>query len=256
MHHQPDPAFYQAALAARPDDDLLRWHVRSVWVADALIEGDCVAVLERSSTQAHVIARGEDPDVVAAVLRALIARHPDVAGVSVPQALRAGLPHDLRPRDPANWCMWVLPPDEFAAREASYADLARSTVELDRADERIDELLAHSSSAHLFSDSTRVTRWIGVVEREELLAVAAQARMDSGTAYIASVCTAPDARGRGLGGAPCARIVSDAYASGAPMASLEMYSDNIAGRRLYERLGFREVAACSSGPIPGVPSLA
>lgn len=59
--------------------------------------------------------------------------------------------------------------------------------------------------------------------------------------HVIDVALLPDHRGRGIGTALLTRLIDEAQAMGKPVR-LSVARSNRAGRRLYERLGFRQVA--------------
>ena len=124
-------------------------------------------------------------------------------------------------------------------------------IDLAHDDPRIAPLLAHSDSAHIFPGDPRIVRWVGVVEDDRLVSVAAQRRETTGAAHICSVCTEPGRRGEGLARRACTRIMALAARERAPAIVLEMYAANEAGRRTYEALGFVEVGRYRSGLLRG-----
>lgn len=239
----------QALSTLRPDDALVRWMIhesKSVDVAEGLVsEGSNVAWLGRASRpgESWITALGEDDHVVVRLVQALAASF-DVDGVTVPDTAFELLPAELTSPDPGHWCLWTRPSD------IDGLDPGDARV-IDADDERIASLLAHSSSAHVFPGDPRVVEWVGCEEGGQLVAVAARLREDSGAAHLVSVCTAPEARGRGLAANCCSRLILRAVEQGAPIVVLEMYVDNDAGRCLYTRLGFTEVGRYKSGLLDG-----
>ena len=95
----------------------------------------------------------------------------------------------------------------------------------------------HSVSA----DHREVERWLGVMDEDsgELLAVGAFTRRKPGTAYLASIATAPESRGLGLGAAVSAALTRLAFESGDKVCTLAHYHPNEAARRIYQRLGYQ-----------------
>lgn len=231
----------------RPHDPLITWMVpREGFHAGessipVLAAGSSVAWLGRASRPGErwVTGLGEDPVVVAGLVERLAAMH-EVDGVTVTEDVFALLPSALRSPDPGRWCFWTLPPHEVRPS-------ASSAVPVGHGDARIDDLLRHSSSAHVFSEDPRITRWVGIERGDVLAAVAGLVMEGSGAAHIVSVCTHPEYRGRGLASQVCSRIIEDAVAEGAPMLVLEMYTANEAGRRVYAGLGFTERGRYASG---------
>lgn len=236
---------------ARPDDPLVRWMVVRADTRESagdmsvdrpgVAEGPNVAWLGRAARPGErwITGLGEDPQTVARLVAALAAEH-EVDGVTVTESAFDRLPEHLRSPDPGRWCFWTLDPDA-AVLDSSGA------VELALDDPRIGPLLTHSDSAHVFPGDPRLVRWAGVESEGDLVCVAGQVTEASGAAHLLSVCTRPDARGRGLARRVCSLLIERAYAEGAPMIVLEMYTANAAGRRTYESLGFVERGRYASG---------
>ncbi len=94
--------------------------------------------------------------------------------------------------------------------------------------------------------------WAAVAEpgTGALLAVGALTRrVEEGTAYLASIATAPRARGQGLGAAVTAFLTLRAFEEGGAVCTLAHYHPNELARRLYLRLGYRTVHRNVSAPI-------
>lgn len=239
----------QALISLRPDDPLVRWMIdesKSVDVDGGLVRaGTNVAWLGRASRPGErwITALGEDDAVVVRLVQELASAF-DVDGVTVPDTAFELLPAELTSPDPGHWCLWTRPADSDGL------NLGEARV-IDAGDERIAGLLAYSSSAHVFPGDPRVVEWVGCEEGERLVAVAARMSEGSGAAHIVSVCTAPDARGRGLAADCCSRLILGAIEQQAPVIVLEMYVGNEAGRSLYTRLGFTEVGRYMSGLLAG-----
>jgi len=64
-------------------------------------------------------------------------------------------------------------------------------------------------------------------------------RRARGIGYLASIATAPESRGQGLGGAVTAALTRHAFASGGGICTLAHFHPNEPARRLYLRLGYR-----------------
>ena len=204
-------------------------------------DGANVAWLGRASRAGErwVTGLGEDPDTVVRLVEEIAAQY-EVDGVTVTESAFDRLPAHLRSPDPGRWCFWTLDADAAVLDSSGAVDVA-----LD--DPRIGPLLEHSDSAHVFPGDPRLVRWAGVEEGDELVCVAGQVTEASGAAHLLSVCTRPDARGRGLARRACSRLIEQAHADGAPMVVLEMYTANEAGRRTYASLGFTEQGRYASG---------
>ena len=138
-------------------------------------------------------------------------------------------------RDPEQWdlmCCEVEPPRQPGEeRVARLEDLAAVQGFLDRVNPH------HSVGA----DHPEMERWLGVADEAsgELLAVGAFTRRRHGTAYLASIATAQEARGQGLGGAVTAALTRHAFAGGDGLCTLAHFSPNEPARRVYLRLGYR-----------------
>jgi ribosomal protein S18 acetylase RimI-like enzyme len=235
----------QSLRRLRPTDEFIRWALADERPDVVLVEGDCVAWVGGAEMPGEVwaTALGSD-DAICARLIEELAEGQIIDGVTVPEGAFALLPPHLQSPDHGHWCFWVYDPARAPIGRSDAVDLASD-------DPRIAPLLAHSDSAHIFPGDPRIVRWVGVVEGEQLVSVAAQRTEVTGAAHIVSVCTAPDRRGEGLARRACTRIMELAVEEGAPAIVLEMYVANDAGRRTYEALGFREVGRYRSGLLRG-----
>lgn len=103
------------------------------------------------------------------------------------------------------------------------------------------------------ADHHEVESWIGVADESSggLLAVGAFTRRRHGTAYLASIATAPEARGQGLGAAVTAALTRRAFESGDSLCTLAHYHPNDPARRIYLRLGYRTTHQSQSVPFFG-----
>ncbi|MFM8894374.1 MAG: GNAT family N-acetyltransferase [Actinomycetales bacterium] len=166
-------------------------------------------------------------------------------GVTVPAGDFEYLPPHLTSPRPGHWSLWEL--DEGAEPDAGAA------CHLDPADVRIRDLLAHSTSAHVFPGDRPAT-WAGVLLDGILVSVGAEIREPSGLAHLVSICTHPSARGQGLAGSVIGWLVQRARAQDCRAVMLEMYAANESGRRAYQRAGFTELGQYRSGLIPAALS--
>ena len=239
-----------ALRAARPSDPYLRWRADPQPDSDVVVDGDHVAWTSRTRRgERWATVMGEDPGRCAALLDALDARAP-LAGITCAESVRAHLPERLLGPDPGHWSLWLL------AEPRALDPGAARTIALD--DARIRPLLDHSPSAYVFPGDPRLVRWAGVEEDGALLAAAGHHVDTDGAAHLVSVCTAPQARGRGLARQALSLLIAQALADGVPMVFLEMYAGNAAGERLYRSLGFTEAGRYYSWLIGtgGEPPLA
>lgn len=230
---------------ARPTDPYLRWEPHAQQVRQLIADGDHVAWTHggRTPGEVWVTALGDAAERIVALLDAIDGRDPFI-GLTVHDVVLPQLPERLRMPEFGHWCFWVL--------EDWTSDRTNRAVALDERDPRIAPLLAHSTSAEFFPGDPGVVRWFGVVEGDDLLSVAAQRVGVDASAWVVSVCTHPDARGRGIAGDACNAVIAAAQADGAPAIWLEMYAANESARRLYQRLGFREAGRYCSGFRPRV----
>ncbi len=229
----------------RPNDPYVRWVLADEVPEVVLEEGDCLGWIGSAEMAGETWATALGPDDAAcARLIERLAEDFRIDGVTVPENAFDLLPAELQSPDHGHWCFWVYDP--------SLAPIAGSdAIDLEDDDPRIAPLLSHSDSAHIFPGDPRIIRWVGVVEGDKLVSVAAQRVEATGAAHICSVCTVPDRRGEGLARRACRRIMQVAMDQGAPAVVLEMYVGNDAGRRTYEALGFREVGRYRSGLLRG-----
>ncbi|MEK8051818.1 GNAT family N-acetyltransferase [Ideonella sp. DXS22W] len=84
--------------------------------------------------------------------------------------------------------------------------------------------------------------WIGCDATGELLA-GGQTATEDGLVGLYDIFTAPAARGQGLATALCGALLAAAREGGAEAAYLQVDADNLAARRIYQRLGFADAYA-------------
>jgi ribosomal protein S18 acetylase RimI-like enzyme len=138
-------------------------------------------------------------------------------------------------QEPGQWdlmCCETEPPRQPGEeRVVRIEDPAAVQAFLDRANP------SHSVGA----DHPEIEHWLGVADEASgaLLAVGAFTRRRHGTAYLASIATAPQSRGQGLGAAVTAALTRQAFAAGDALCTLAHYSPNDPAQRLYRRLGYR-----------------
>ncbi len=80
------------------------------------------------------------------------------------------------------------------------------------------------------------------LEEGEVVFKAEVACLSPYAAQVQGVYVAPDRRGRGIGSAGMAAVVAAIRADLAPVVSLYVNDYNVAARRIYERVGFRQTA--------------
>ena len=195
--------------------------------------------LHRRNDEVWATALGENPGRVATLLDTLAGAE-QIDGVTVEAEVESQLPPRWRSPKNGYWCYWLLDPADAGGRDSQAIELAFD-------DSRINTLLAHSNSAHIFAGSEEGARWSGVVKGEELVSVGGYISTDSGAAHLVSICTHPRARGQRLAHAVCNRLIISALSEQVPMIYLEMYAENAAGRSVYSSLGFTECGRYRSG---------
>ena len=237
----------EALRVARPGDPFVEWHLDPSRIEDAVVDGDHVAWtrLRRDGSERWATALGDDPARIAALLLNLGTRAA-IDGVTVPAGVLGGLPSSLRAPETGHWSLWIMNASDVPG---STKELAADAHLIGVEDPRINELLRHSASAHVFAGDASVVRWAGVERGGHLVAVAGQEVEPTGAAHIVSVCTDPKFRGQGFGRAVCSRLVVAAVESGTKAVILEMYAANDAGRALYRSAGFTEVGTYQSGML-------
>ena len=145
--------------------------------------------------------------------------------------------------EPEQWdlmCCEAEPPRQPGEeRVARVEDLAAVQSFLDRVNPH------HSTRA----EHPEIERWLGVADEASgaLLALGAFTRRRRGTPYLASIATAQEARGQGLGGAVTAALTRHAFTSGENLCTLAHFHPNDQARRLYLRLGYRTTHQLQSG---------
>ena len=186
---------------------------------------------------------GPIDDVAPLVVAAIEQLDEKPYGLTVPRGTRELLPLGARTAEANDWDWWWIdaPPPVQPGEE--------TVAWLDNADEEIAKLLQVASpDASTWPGDPGVIRWCGVRSGDgALVATAAWTEHVPGVPHLASVATAPSARGRGVGGAVTAWVTRQAFDAGAPAVTLGMYAVNDPARRVYRRLGFRDDHHFTSG---------
>lgn len=191
-------------------------------------------VLYLQGERPFVIALGEDQEAVEQLLEKSreVAPH---CRLAIQRKFRTILdnqqPHDER----SEWdWMAIFDGDALIPPVIEVLDLG-----IDR-DEQIKEFLSIASpTASTQPGSPEVITWHGVVHEGDLLAVGAAIRWSSGAAVLASIATAPEARGQGLATQVTASLTRALFYAGEKRVSLGLYANNPPARRAYEKVGFR-----------------
>lgn len=77
-----------------------------------------------------------------------------------------------------------------------------------------------------------------LVRRDGTPVAAARRATFDGMSYLSSIGVVPSARGQGLGALVTSTAMADAIDAGSEWLHLGVFADNLAAKRLYERLGF------------------
>jgi ribosomal protein S18 acetylase RimI-like enzyme len=111
--------------------------------------------------------------------------------------------------------------------------------------------LAANSPGHSAAPGDEHARaWLGVRAPDgDLLACLALYEAVTGVDLMASVAVAERARGQGLGLAIAAAGTRRMLREHPPVATVDLYSDNVAARALYRRLGYRVDQEFTSYPV-------
>lgn len=100
-------------------------------------------------------------------------------------------------------------------------------------------LKTHAPDSSVFPGNDEILQWIQIHDRDQLVAVAALCRWQSGRVVISSVATHTDFRGQGFG----KRLMKNCLIAGGKLGekflSLGVRHQNESAQRLYASLGFR-----------------
>lgn len=150
---------------------------------------------------------------------------------------------------------WGLVPDSTWDRMVTEAappvrdgSPAVEVLDLDRHTDEIVDLLARANPrtrSGAVGPRARLAHWYGVraaptspgARAGALVAVGSATPTPTGSVHLGSIGTDPERRGQGLGSALTARMTADGVAERG-LVTLGLYDDNVAARRVYERLGF------------------
>ena len=189
----------------------------------------------------YLSALGE-PAAVGALIGELVPELPPRQRVTLPRGTPACLPAWVGV-DGTDWDFRYLleaPPVQPGE------ELVGPVDELDD----VSALLAASSPrASALPGDSKVARWVGVRDGGRLVACAADTSSTTGVGHLSSIAVHPDARGRGLGSALTAGLTRLLFEEGCDLVTLGMYADNVAGRAMYDGLGYRDEHPFTSGPL-------
>ena len=104
----------------------------------------------------------------------------------------------------------------------------------------IEELLkVHAPDSSTYPGNPEVIFWAGIrSDNGELLAVATVVRWESGAKMVSSVATREDVRAQGLAQKLIKGIVKMAHDRGIDRLNLAVFTENLAARVVYEKIGF------------------
>jgi len=106
-------------------------------------------------------------------------------------------------------------------------------------DNEIAEFLTvHAPDSSVFPGNDEILQWVEMYEGDELAAVAALCRWESGRVVISSVATRSDLRGRGLGKQLMDKCLIAGHFLGEKYLSLGVRHENESAQRLYRATGF------------------
>lgn len=175
------------------------------------------------------------PADVGGLVAELLPELPHRQRVTFPRGTGAHLPAWVGLENAGNWDFrWLdAPPPEQPGE-----DRVIDPVDPDE----VTALLAVASpTASALPGDAEARAWVGIADPDGgLLACAADTTATTGVGHLSSIAVHPEVRGQGLGKAVVAFLVRRLLADGCDVVTLGMYADNVAGRALYDSLGFAE----------------
>jgi ribosomal protein S18 acetylase RimI-like enzyme len=107
-------------------------------------------------------------------------------------------------------------------------------------DSEISEFLtSHAPDSSVFPGNDEILQWIEIRSHDQLVAIAALCRWQSGHIVISSVATHADYRGKGLGKALMQKCLIAGSTYGESYLCLGVRHENESAQKLYEGSGFR-----------------
>jgi ribosomal protein S18 acetylase RimI-like enzyme len=135
-------------------------------------------------------------------------------------------------------------PDEFKVVDAwdcYWASTVKGATYKPRVstDQEIDEFLKlHAPSSSVFPGNKEILEWVEIKDSNQLVAVAALCRWESGKVIISSVATHTDFRGKGFGKALTEKCLNAGEKLGERYLCLGVHHTNESAQRLYQSTGF------------------
>ena len=236
--------------AAAPDDVMVASETRGGALAAWALDGGLAfaAADDYSGTDCWLSVIGSPRTAPALVDAALADLGEQIAGLTVPRGVPLARWNAEREPGANDLSAWDL----MATGSAPSAQPAESRAVVLEDPAEIQAFLDRVSPHHsVRADHEPVWRWAGARDEESgaLLAVGALVRRSSGVPYLASIATAAQARGQGLGGAVTAFLTRTAFDAGERLCTLSHYHPNESARRIYLRLGYRTAHQFRSGMI-------
>ncbi|MCW2776296.1 MAG: gcn5-related n-acetyltransferase [Frankiales bacterium] len=181
-----------------------------------------------------------EPPAVAALLADVLPELPSGQRVTLPRGTAPLLPAWVG-LDGTDWDFrWTAQPFAPQPREDEVALLED--------DAEVGPLLTASSPrASALPGDDAVRYWLGLHDGGRLVACAADTSGVEGVGHLSSIAVSPECRGQGLGRAVTAALVRRMLDAGCELATLGMYADNVAGRGMYDALGFADDHPFTSG---------
>ena len=195
----------------------------------------------------HVYAAVGEPGRVAALL-STVSPNDTVHGVRVTRGTGALAGEVLSGWGLRPGSTWDRMATETAPQVPDVGGATVDVLDLDRDADEIADLLAVANPTArqgVRGPRARHACWYGVrvpsgaqrAPRKALAAVGSATSVPGGAVHLRSIGTLPAVRGRGYAGALTARMTADGVAEHG-LVTLGLYDDNVAARRVYERLGF------------------
>ena len=135
--------------------------------------------------------------------------------------------------EPAKHAAQALPPD-MSAHAVSHEVFAQTVGAL-----RGSSIAQRQAHAQRLANSP-VPFFASVLKRDGEIVACGQYAIEGALVGLYDVFTAPSARGQGIAGLLCRRLLADAVSRGAATAYLQVESDNVPVRAVYRRLGFSD----------------
>ncbi|MDR7385395.1 GNAT family N-acetyltransferase [Promicromonospora iranensis] len=188
-----------------------------------------------------------EPERVTAVLRTVT---PDdtVRGVLVTRGTGALAGEILSGWGLGPAATWDRMATETAPKVPDVGGAVVERLDLDRDIDEMADVLAEAnpnSRLGVRDPRARRARWYGVRlpsdgagrRKGALVAVGSATPVPGDAVHLGAIGTLPEFRGRGYAGAMTARMTADGVAERG-LVTLGLYDDNVAARRVYDRLGF------------------